>query len=89
VLDQIKYLRKQLEEDEQAELIYQGRTTGGDTGEGKDDVRDRYRPHDEDPEEDQGWRTRYGPSGIIGIDGLEQMVDQYQRDNSPKLLIQT
>jgi hypothetical protein len=75
VLDQIKHLRKQLDEDEQSAQYKQGgqEEVGGDMG--------YY------GEEEEGG-MRYALSEVMGSDGLPQMFVQGERGSAPPLFIQ-
>jgi len=66
VLDQIKHLRKQLDEDEQAAMMAQGRWSESDKG-------DMYGDEGMDEEDRHGRGMRY-LSQVVGNDGLRQMV---------------
>lgn len=68
VLDQIKHLRKQLDEDEQAALMGKGQRPESDYEGG-------YEGDSMDPEDFKGRKGRY-LSQVIGNDGLPQMILQ-------------
>lgn len=82
VLDQIKHLRKQLDEDEQAAMMAEGRQIehGGQAG--------GYVGDDMSEEGYGGRGMRHGPSVVLGLDGLPQMVAQGQREDAPALVMQ-
>ena len=79
VLDQIKHLRKQLEEDEESAVKASYRSSGGGQGDYEDDDMgmDEGRPE-----------IRYGVSGVVGGDGLPQMLEEGPVVRAPPLIIQ-
>jgi hypothetical protein len=79
VLDQIKHLRKQLEEDEQAAMLARGRWSENERG-------DVYGDEGMNEEDHQGRGARY-LSQVVGNDGLRQMVIQGDRKEGSPLTV--
>lgn len=80
VLDQIKHLRKQLEEDEQAvELSTYSTGLHGEPAEGSQSMASY---------EEEGRQARYALSQVLGSDGLPQMFAEGERAHAPPLFIQ-